>query len=605
MENSVTAGFRLSAQQERVWAQQGVEAPAWAAVCTVLIEGPLQPSRLQEALRRLTARHEILRTLFHRQPGLKLPFQVIRDSVEPAYNTVSLSSRSASEQKNELELLMRGAHQAAFDLEAGPTLKVLVAELAADRHALVLSVPALCADTRSLHILASELSREYAGDTPADDAMQYADIVEWQNELLEGEDTRAGRDFWRDYFRHLDLSAAGSLALPFETKPGAAAFTPELCEVSPDATTARQVETACRAQNATLQDWLLTCWFVLLSRLTGREAITVGCGFDGRKYQELEDALGIFAKFLPLRSSIAADARFDTLLREVKESVSEANKWQESFAWSKVEGLTDPNNLAIPLGFECHQGPQKQSAGEVSFHLEHASVHLERYQLKLVVVQGEERGLSLEFHYDASRFERASVERIAGYFQTLLAAAVQSPETPVSRLPLLSQRERRQLLVDCNQTAAAYPQDRCLHQLFEAQAARTPERSALVFDSQQLSYRQWNQQANQLAHYLRTLGVGPDSLVGLCLDRSAQMMVALLAILKAGGAYVPLNPDNPKPRLAQQLAGAAALITEPKLLAQMPEFSGHTLCLGRDDSGWAQQPVTDPDTALRPRTWSM
>ncbi len=196
--------------------------------------------------------------------------------------------------------------------------------------------------------------------------------------------------------------------------------------------------------------------------------------------------------------------------------------------------------------------------------------------------------MTLELHYDAARFEQAAVERIAAYFQTLLAAAVAAPETAVSRLPLLPESERRQLLVEWNQTAAAYPQDCCLHQLFETQAARTPDRLALVSGDQQLSYHQWNEQANQLAHYLRALGVGPDALVGVCLDRSAAMMVALLAILKAGGAYVALNPDNPKPRLAQQLTGAVALITETKLVAQMPEFTGKTLSLDRDQKLWAQ-----------------
>jgi amino acid adenylation domain-containing protein len=189
---------------------------------------------------------------------------------------------------------------------------------------------------------------------------------------------------------------------------------------------------------------------------------------------------------------------------------------------------------------------------------------------------------------------------MAGYFLTLLEAAVAAPDTAVSRLPLLNSREREQILVDWNQTVAEYPRTQCLHQGFEAQVERTPDRPAVRCGDQPLSYRELNQRSNRLAHYLRTLGVGPDSLVGLCLERSVEVMVAVLGILKAGGAYVPLNPDNPKPRLAQQLAGAVAILTEQKLLPQMPEFSGKTLCLDRDQQLWASQPDTNPQANTTP-----
>src|SRR5439155_6671907 len=172
--------------------------------------------------------------------------------------------------------------------------------------------------------------------------------------------------------------------------------------------------------------------------------------------------------------------------------------------------------------------------------------------------------------------------------------------TAISRLPLLSESERQQLLVEWNQTASEYPKAECLHQLFEQQAAQTPERSAVRCGEQTFSYGGLNEAANQLAHYLRKQGVGPDHPVGLCLDRSAETMIAVLAILKAGGAYVPLNADNPPARLKQQLEGAAALITEAKLAAQMPEFSGTTIVLDRDQKQWAIEPKTNPASNTTP-----
>ena len=591
MENSVTAGFRLSAQQERVWAHQQVsEGCACAAVCAIEIDGTVELPKLRDALDHVVRRHEILRTVFHRQSGLKVPFQVIREMVEPSWGTASSTN---------WESLRDEARSSRFDLENGPTLKAQLVELSSQRSLLVLSLPLLCADRRSLKNLVAELGREYASVSAGEDPMQYADVVEWQNELLESEDTRAGRDFWRDSLRGRDFSGLGSLSLPFESKSVAGKFDPKISAFPVDTTVLSKLEGVGKKQNVSVPDFLLSCWALLFSRLMGREAITVGCDFDGRKYQELEDALGVFAKTLPIEILIEPDRPFDVVLQQVQRSLSEASKWQESFAWNKVEGLQDATSLLLPIDFEYCEVQGKKSYGDLSFKFAGIVTDLERSKLKLLAVRSES-GLTLEFHYDSARFEQAAIERIAGYFQTLLASAVAAPETVVSRLPLLPESERHQLLVDWNQTATSYPQDRCLHQLFEAQAARTPDRLALVSGEQQLTYRQWNEQANQLAHYLRTLGVGPDALVGLCIDRSTSMMVALLAILKAGGAYVALNPDNPKPRLAQQLSGAVALITENKLLAQMPEFSGKTLSIDRDQKLWSSQPVTNPDTKTTP-----
>jgi amino acid adenylation domain-containing protein len=223
----------------------------------------------------------------------------------------------------------------------------------------------------------------------------------------------------------------------------------------------------------------------------------------------------------------------------------------------------------------------------------------ERFKLRLQVVR---RGteLMLEFHYDAARFDRSAVERIAGYYQNLLAAALANPATAVARLPLLSETERRQVLFAWNDTTTVYPADECLHELFEQQAARVPDKVAVRCGEQALSYRELNERSNQLAHYLRKQGVGPDARVGLCLDRSVSMLVAVLGILKAGGAYVPLNADNPPARLKQQLEGAKALITESKLAGQMPEFSGPTVVIDREEKLWASESKSNPTVNTTP-----
>ncbi|MBZ5723308.1 MAG: amino acid adenylation domain-containing protein [Acidobacteriia bacterium] len=602
MASNTMAGFRLSTQQERVWAQQQIGHGArFRAQCAVLIEGPLLVSKLQEALRAVVERHEILRTVFHRQAGLKVPFQVILESGEPAWNILDLSGSGEATQNQTIEKLFLS--ETEFNLERGPVLQASLAILAPEKHVLVLRLPALSADSPSLRKLVAEIGETYAasfnGGKLDGDVMQYADVVQWQNELLESEDTKAGRDFWREHCRKLDLASLGSTALPLEARTDAAKFSPETLASVVDPNPLAHLDSLTRQHNTSVAEFLLACWNILLWRLTGQPAVTTGFEFDGRKYEELEDALGLFAKYVPLQTSIEPELSFIEILRQVSSAIAEAHQWQESFAWSQIESSADSGGPMLPVTFDYAELGGKQQYGDLWFRVQEQRVCSDRFKLKLSAVRNDS-GLTLEFHYDAARFDRDAIERLASYFQTLLAAALDQPETPVSRLPLLNPAQRQQLLVEWNQTAAAYADDQCLHQRFEAQAARTPERPALRFQEQQLSYRELNQQANRLAHYLRSLGVGPGGLVGLAVERSAEMMVAVLAILKAGGAYVPLNPDNPKPRLAQQTAGMVALITQQKLLGQMPEFAGKTLCLDRDQALWNKQPESNPRVETTP-----
>jgi amino acid adenylation domain-containing protein len=578
MSNNAVAGFRLSSQQERVWFQQSANA-CHTVMCVTRLDGPVDADRLRRAAEKIVAEQEILRTVFRRQAGVKLPFQVIQDNVAFEWRRTRIQE---SDLHSEIATPWR------FDLESGPVLQVTLAEVTNQRHYLIFRLPSLCADLATLTNLVQETARKY-GSQPNDAAsevMQYADIVEWQYELLEAEDTRAGREFWREYCRSLEIATTGAALLPLEWKSRENSSL-QRCERKCETTVAKESPSGV----------LLTCWEIMLSRLTGLGEITTAFECDGRKYEELKSAFGLFAKSIPLKTELHPEEPFSTLLSRVRESLGNLDNFQESFSWTLAEGQ-DASGPDLPFGFSYHELPTSVTGGEVRFEVVRQEAMLDRCKLKLVA---ERRGseVSLRFEYDGSRYEPAAIERFAGYFQTLLAAAVANPETPVSRLPLLNAEQRRQILHSWNQTAAEYP-SHCLHQLFEAQAARTPERPAVQFEDRTLSYRELNEQSNRLAHYLRSLGVAPDSPVGLCLERSAEMMVAMLGIVKAGGAYVPLNADNPKPRLAQQLAGAVALITESKLAAQMPEFSGQTLCMDRDQALWAQQPGSNPANQTNP-----
>ena len=584
-----TAAFKLSLQQERAWSQYECGVPQ-VAQCVIAIEGHLDIARLERVLQQVVSKYEILRTAFRWQTGVKLPFQVIQE--DPRF----VFEHSANPTPGVAELLRR-EQQAVPDIEKGPALRALVVTTSPKQHTLVLTLPAFCADAATLKNVCKEIGTSYGSDhrAVADDVMQYADLAEWQNELLASEETKSGRDFWRDSCRGLDFASLGSVSLPLEKRQEAAAFSPDFVWLS-ISELAKRIGSLAAAQNASTDDVLLAAWNVLLFRLSGQQDIAIGCEFNGRRYEELEAALGPLARSLPLRTELRSEISVRNLLDRIQSTTAEARNWQESFAWTQISEAESP---VLPFGFTSHDLGGRQEYGGVGFRLERQQVISERFKLRLSVVRRESE-LELEFHYDGSRLARATVEGIAGYYQNLLAAAVENPETVVGKLPLLPQRERRQLLVEWNQTAAGYPEKQCLQELFEQQAARTPERLAVRCGEQTLTYRELNEQSNQLAHYLRQQGVGPDRLVGLCLERSVETMVAVLAILKAGGAYVPLNRDNPPARLQQQLEGAVALITESQLAAQMPEFAGAVVVIDGDRKRWASQSKANPTANTKP-----
>ena len=584
MSTNTMDGFRLSLQQERTWSQQAQGTKPFWAESEILITGHLDPDRLKEVIRSAVGRHEILRTVFHQQPGVKIPFQVIGESSAFSWQFTDLRNLNEMAQRAEVNALVRKG-EAGSNPGQGPALQVVLAQVTPETHIMVLSLPALCADLRTMQNLAEEIGRAYAGELDANnEIMQYADIAEWQRDLLTNEETQSGREFWRDYHRKLDPSSWESLLAAFE-HGSTGDFAPDV--VVKEIDFPRSIDGSCA-------DFLFACWQLFLARMTGKSTITSAREFEGRTYDELSGALGLFSRYIPSQSTIPDTSSFRAFLQQVERDCAEFQNWQDSFSWNADSPRGSDQSLTLPVAFDYFALPSDQKYGSLTFSSVREEACCERFQLKLSIRRKEDR-LGLEFHFDSARLDRNTVEYWSTCFLTLLEAAALAEDTPTLRLPLLSQPERHRLLVDWNQTAAEYPSQRCIFELFEAQAALTPERPAVRSQDQQLTYQELNEHANQLAHYLRNLGVCPDSLVGLCVDRSVGLVVALLGILKAGGAYVPLNADNPKPRLAQQLSRAVVLITEQKLLAQMPETACKTFCIDDPKKPWADRPISAPE----------
>lgn len=585
MQKQITEGFQLSPQQRHLWSLCGRDgATVYRSQCVVRIEGRLHKRFLHEAIAKMVQGHEILRTSFRCLPDVELPLQVINPTPPSALVEVDLNLLAPEEY--EVEALLQAAALRLADCEQESLFDLQLVTLPDGNHLLVMTLPALCIDAVGLDRLVRSIAQAYAAcmqqEELPQELVQYADLSEWQNELLEAEDTAAGRDFWK----RQDLTAVGELTLPAAKHSGPSSrFTPRFFSVSVDSEDLKRLTALAEGRDVTLMELLLTGWQVLLWKLAGEVNVAVCAAFDGRKFSELDQALGLFARYLPVTSQLERDASFMAVLKQLADRVREISQWQECFAWNEAETKRDSHS---PFSFDfITRDSEFESAGAV-FTIEKLCSYVDRFQVRLSCLQ-DAQGLQLEFHYDESVYDEAAMRRLAGQYQKLLESVIAAPESRISELQVLDDFERRQLLIDFNDSRQSYRLDQCLHQLFEQQAASTPDHEAVIFDGQKLSYAELNSRANQLAHHLQRLGARPEDLVGIYVERSLEMIVGLLGILKAGAAYVPLDPSYPKARLEHMLAdsGIRVLLTQSQWLATLPEHQARVICL--DDETFAAE----------------
>ncbi|HEY6802283.1 MAG TPA: amino acid adenylation domain-containing protein [Pyrinomonadaceae bacterium] len=580
--NKTIEGFRLSPQQSRIWQsqQRGPGVPTQAR-CAVLIEGRLSSIQLREAIEKVIARHEILRTTFQRLPGLEMPLQVIKESYPVELREHDLSHLDGEGQQAWIENLFLQLDQTSLELDALPTMQSVIVTLGAFRHMLVFTLPSLCADSLSLINLVSEISRSYAactrGGAVEDEPAQYADVSEILNDLLESEETKAGRDYWQKYSSGQVLD----IHLPFVQEPNVPeGFNPQVIAIAIEPAVANQLDKV----TTNPRDFTLACWQTLLWRFSGQSELTVGAAFDGRSYEGLSDALGPFAKYLPVRCQLAEDIKFSGLLQQTQETTGIIVKWQDYFSWDDLTGAADSRAPIFSACFEFVDQTTRFADSDVTFSIEKQYVFSERFNLKLCGIR-KSAGLHFELHYDENLFGANTIKRLAGQFQTLLASAVAAPDSSVSRLQIVSEAELRQLLIEFNRTKVNHGVNNQLHVLFENQVRRTPENIAVAGIDRSLTYAELNARANRFASRLVEMGVGPEVLVGICVERSPEMIVGLLGILKAGGAYLPLDPALPRERLAFMLedAGAALVAMQPHFKDHLPPTNGPVVYLSEDD----------------------
>jgi amino acid adenylation domain-containing protein len=556
---TVVEGFRLSPQQRRIWRLQR-ETSAFVSQLVLLVEGDVCVERMREAVERVCARHEALRTVFRRLPGVVMPVQVVSDEVSVSWQVIPLE-----ETKKSVEELVEFESKRAFDYEHGPLVNATLVPIESSRRLLSITIPALCADRRTLSNLGSELWRELSGADEADEEpLQYIQFSEWQNSLAEEDDAEKAREYWS----RTDLSNA-SAVLPGQSvrqrvNGGVAGeldsvklnFTPEY---------ATRIAALATKHDTTSATVLLAAWQTLLWRLT-QQSIVIGNVTEGRSYELLHDGFGLFARALPVSCQFTEDLRFSEVIAELDRVQYESEEWQDYF---NLDDAPEGSLQHFPFGYEYAEIGAQQQANGLRVSVFRQTSTFEIFDLKLTSVMSAE-GIELVFDYNAAVFDLPYVNHLAEQFQTLLDAALANPETSVAELEIVSAAERQQIVVEWNNTARDYELDQPVHQLFEQQVSRTPDALAAVFQNEQLTFAELNRRANQLAAYLKDQGVGPETPVGICIDPSLEMLIAVFGILKAGGAYVPLDPRNPQQRINQVLQDAGASILLKRELVTNP-----------------------------------
>jgi amino acid adenylation domain-containing protein len=550
----------------------------------VRILGPLDVNAFRQAVDETVARHEILRTSFYASDGMSLPLQVIHDA-GPSLSVVDLSDVAAGRRPSVIDEIRDRAGRRRYDFSNARLTGLTLVVMAPGEHLLLVDLPALCCDGSGVKRLVDEVCRRYEcllrGATLDGEPLQYVDASGWLNEALTSDESAAGREFWQQQ----DVTLQLSKRLPFEMTPpaGAPFLTNRLpVELSPEVRA--QLPQVSRSLGVSVETFLLTCMQCLLQRATGDTELAMGLAWDGRGYAELDDAIGVFARQLPLSGEIPEELPLAVALRLVDERVVRAREWGACFDWSLLPGLADASGpLAyVPFVFKYEQWPVPQRMGELEIELQECDAKIDRFKLRMVC-----RGLSDVFlDYDQSLYARRDIARLAEQFAVLVADALARPSAAVSELQLLPEAQREELLLWSRADGQTFPDAECVHRLFEAAASRAPDETAIVCEDESLSYSELNSRANQLAHHLRGLGVGPETLVGLCLERSVDVIVAILGILKAGGAYVPLDPHLPKARLASMIgdSGARVVVTAERFRDNLPDSTGAVALDGDRDA---------------------
>nr|QEO74665.1 condensation domain-containing protein [uncultured bacterium] len=603
--------FPTSFAQQRLWFLDQLEpgSPFYNIPAAVRLKGRLDAPALERSLNEVVRRHEVLRTTFGSDGGQPLQFVVSEMSLALTANDLRGLPDAAREV--EAERLASEEVRRPFDLRKGPLLRPRLLRLGEEEHILLLTMHHIVSDGWSVGILIREVAalyEEYTAGRPAalpELAIQYADFAHWEREWLQGEVLEKYLSYWkRKLARPLP-----SLELPFDRpRPRVRGHRGARLHFTLPADLSEAVKAFARREQTTLFVTLLAAFKALLQRYTRQADIVVGSPTANRNQGETEPLIGFFVNTLVLRTDLSGDPSFRELLGRVRETVQEAYLHQELPFERLVEELRPERSLSqtplFQVMFILQNAPTPPlELPRLTLSVYNVDSGTSKFDLTFSM-QETGAGLSGTIEYDADLFDAATVEYLSQHFVTLLRSAADAPDAPVSTLELLPDDERRLLLANWNRQAQRRYPEACIHELFEAQAARTPEAVAVRWERESLTYAELNRRADALARRLRARGVGPEALVGVCLRRTPRLVAALLGVLKAGGAYVPLDPAYPSERLRLMLedAGARWVLTEEETRADVEAAGAGAEVLSLGD--WCRDETAKEEAPVVEETWN-
>jgi len=599
----------LSSAQERLWFLNMLEpeSPAYNRLACFQITGRLDAAILERSFCAIVRRHEILRTNYPARDGK--PVAIVLPALSQILDIQDYSRRPGDTGEAAAADFVRAEARRSFDLSRGPLLRTTLMRLTDTEYWLLVAAHHIIFDSWSEKVMLDELAQLYSGfsagrnDPLPDLPIQYRDFAHWQRERLQGPVLAPHLEYWRR-----QLSGSPSL-LRLRTdypRPGirtargerqSVVLAPRLCEA---------LRQGSRGMGVTLFMLLVAAFKVLLYRITGQDDILVGFPSAGRTYAETEPLIGLFVNTLVLRSRLSGTKSFDKFLAEVRETVLGALEHQDAPFEMLVREMRTERNLGFSplfqIFFNFRNLPRPSALAE-GIRIEKLGLDtgISQFDVSFEVMDSAD-GLSCTTVYNADLFAADTIARLLGWYETLLQGLVQDPGRTISWMPLVPEAERRRLLVDWNDTGADYPNDACIHQLFQRKVRDHPHAIAAWCAGRECTYGELNQQANRLAHHLRKRQVGPGVIVGLLLDRSFDLLAGMLGILKAGGVCLPLDPDYPEARLASYLreANARMILTESKRLITISPSAVEGLCLDRDSEILRLEPETDPEICMDP-----
>ena len=583
----------LSFAQQRLWFLEQLGDSNYLVPATSRLTGPLDVAALERSLNEITARHDALRSTFTTIDGQ--PMQIIAPRLPLTLSTIDLRHLPESERATETRRLREEALR-PFDLERGPLFRASLLRVADEEHLLLLTMHHIVSDGWSLGVLIRELATLYENfvegttTTLPELPIQYADFAVWQRQWLSGEVLEGQLQYWREQLG----DNPPVLELPTDRpRPLVPTYKGSFitCEIGKDLLEA--LKDLSRREGVSLYMTLLAAFKTLLARYAGQDQVIVGTPIANRNRIDIENLIGFFVNTLVLRTDVSENPRFHKFLKQIREVTLGAFAHQDVPFEKLVEELQPERDMSrtplFQVMFSLQNSPMPElKLSQVTMTLLQDDSTTSAFDLTLDITE-RAHALDCLLEYSTELFDRSTAQRILNHFTNLLESIVANPHQHLRELPLLTADEQQQILVDWNNTASEHNREACVHRLFEAQAERTPEAVAVVFGDQLVTYAELNQRANRLGHYLTELGVGPETRVGILLERSVEMAVALLAILKAGGAYVAFDPTYPPERLRYMLddSGVALILTEQRVMANQPELGVRSILIDVEQSSIA------------------